>query len=351
MNHPWRTVRLPLILCGIFAFLLLRAPALSVQGFESGIQLCVQTVLPALFPFFVICELLVACPLQGTALKTVARLLGFRQEKAALALLLSWIGGYAVCARLTRQLARNGSLTRREANLLLILGCCSSPGFVVGCVGGLLLGNIRLGIVLYIVQIAANLLCAALCLPFLSASKNNLSLSACPSDSPAGPSFSIALNAAVTSCLQVCGCVLFFRIAGAVLSPFLPSHPLSPPFLSALLEISAGCFDFAAQGGRWALYGCCLCLSGLGLSVWAQLSLLLQGAGSLRLLAASRGLHCIIYMLLVRLLAGLLPGTTAVYSTLASRVIPSHRLPWDAALLVFCFVCAALYKVRQNFYN
>lgn len=349
MNQHWKTVRLPLLLCGIFSFLLLRNPGLASEGFQSGLQLCTQTVLPALFPFFVVCELLVACPLHGMALRLLAYLFGFRQEKAGLALLLSWIGGYAVCARLTHHLSCHGELTRREADLLLLLGCCSSPGFVIGCVGGLLLGNLRLGVLLYAVQIAANLLSAACCLPFLP-SQDTSALSH-PDTTASTPNFSMALNTAVNSCMQVCGCVLFFRIVSAVMQPFLPPYPIALPIFSALLEISSGCFDFAAQGGQWALYGCCFCLSVLGLSVWAQLSVLLQGTGSLRLLAVSRCIHLFVSFFLMRMLVCFLPGATAVYSTLPSRVIPTHRLPWDAAFLGFCFICAALYKVRQNFYN
>lgn len=353
MNQRWKTVRLPILFCLLFSFLLLRDPKLASQGFQSGLQLCIQTVLPALFPFFVVCELLLACPLQGALLRRLAHILGMEHEKTALAVLLSWVGGYAVCARLANQLSRSGILTRRDENLLLVLGCCSSPGFVVGCVGGLLLGNLRLGILLYALQIAANLLCAALCLPFLSSRQTGSSPSRCvqPPISNGG-AFPAALNSAVNSCLQVCGCVIFFRIAGAVIVPLLPAHPLVKPILSSILEISAGCFDFAAEGGQFALYGCCFCLSGLGLSVWAQISLLLQGVGSLRLLAASRVLHLLVFSAFVRIFVGFLPGSiTAVYSTLESRVIPTHRLPMDAAFLVFCFVCAALYKVRQNFYN
>ena len=50
---------------------------------------------------------------------------------------------------------------------LLCLGCCSGPGFVVGYIGGLLLGSTSLGALLYAGQLAANLLAAGLCLPML----------------------------------------------------------------------------------------------------------------------------------------------------------------------------------------
>lgn len=143
----------------------------------------------------------------------------------------------------------------------------------------------------------------------------------------------------------------FFRTVAVVLLPYLPNSVWSAPVVSALLEISSGCADFASLGGRAALYGCCACLSLLGVSVWAQILLLSQGAVPLRLLLIQRCIHLACFLFIIRLSARYLPGTSTVYRTLADRVITIQRLPLDAAIVGFIFLCAALYKVRQNFYN
>ena len=83
-------------------------------------------------------------------------------------------------------------------------------------------------------------------------------------------SISTAITSAVTSSLSVCGCVVFFRLVGAVLGAVIP---LPSVLVSAALEVSAGCADFAVLGGQAALYGCCAVLSLLGVSVWAQMQL------------------------------------------------------------------------------
>lgn len=342
--------RVVAVLCLLLSVLLLRAPALAAKGFAEGLRLCVETVLPALFPFFVLCEWLISLRGPHPLLRRVSRFLGFGREEGVLALLLSWFGGYAVCARLTGRLTRNGTLTERESAFLLMLGCCSSPGFVIGCVGGLMLGSLKLGVLLYALQLAANLISTLACLPLLPARRGASGRAACADTAePAG--FSLAVSSAVSSCLNVCGCVVFFRTLAAAAEPFLPHIPQVRPLLSALQEITAGCADFAALGGRAALYGCCLCLSVLGLSVWAQLALLLQGAASLRLLALNRLLHLLLLPALTAGAVRLLPGVLPVYRSLPARVIPAHRLAPDAALVAFLFLCAALYKLRQNFYN
>lgn len=349
MYQPGKTIYLPVLFCSLLGILFLKEPQLAARGFESGLRLCADTVLPALFPFFVLTDLLLSCPFRGIAFRPAARCLGMRNNAGILVVLLSWLGGYAVCARLVGTLRRNQSLDERDASLVLLLGCCSSPGFVIGCVGGLLMGNLRLGVLLYCLQLAANLLAAVFCLGLLPEK------SSCCHDATEEiskqPSLSHSIGNAVSSSLQVCGCVLFFRMIGAVMTPMLPDNPLMVPAASACLEISAGCADFAALGGSFALYGCCVCLSLLGLSVWVQLSMLLQGVVPMRLLFVHRVLHLILFLIMVRVSVHFLPGTTAVYRSMAPRVITAQRLPLDAAMVVFLFLCASLYKVRQNFYN
>ena len=146
-----------------FGVLVLAVPEAAARGFAGGTALCLQSVLPALFPFFVVCELLTAAPPPAALLRPMQRVLGLESAETARALLLSWVGGYAVCARLAGQLYGAGRITRRDAALLQVLGCCSGPGFVIGCVGGALLGNVRLGVVLYAAQIGANLGAGAVC--------------------------------------------------------------------------------------------------------------------------------------------------------------------------------------------
>ena len=152
----------------------------------------------------------------------------------------------------------------------------------------------------------------------------------------------------MTSSLSVCGCVVFFRLAGAVLCRVLP---LPAAVVSAVLEISAGCADLAALGGQAALYGCCGVLSLLGVSVWAQIQLFAGAAFCPRVLFVSRCLHFVLLQIAVRLCVQALPGAAAVCSTLSARVVPLWRMPTDAAVWGVIFLAAALYKLRQSLYN
>ena len=161
-------------------------------------------------------------------------------------------------------------------------------------------------------------------------------------------SISTAITSAVTSSLSVCGCVVFFRLVGAVLGAVIP---LPSVLVSAALEVSAGCADFAVLGGQAALYGCCAVLSLLGVSVWAQMQLFAGAAFCPQVLLASRLLHLVFLQGILRFCVRFLPGDVGVCSTLSARIVPLLHLPPDAAAAGFVFLCAALYKAWQNLYN
>ena len=336
---------------------LLLDPHAAANGFLQGGQLCVRSVLPALFPFFVICHLVVESPVArrlGLPLRPLARACGIAEDEAGTVLLLSWLGGYAACAQILGQLRRSGQLSERSGVLLLLVGCCSGPGFVIGCIGGQLLGSVGLGVMLYVLQLSANLLAAACLVPLLPHFCSGRAALPCPPPGKAksgGPSLSAAIDGGVTSSLGVCGCVIFFRMVQAVLLPLLAAFPLAPAFCAALLEISGGCADFAALGGKAALYGICFCLSILGFSVFTQLAALLHGTIPLAPLYFARGLHVLFLCGLVRLAGPWLPGAAAVFSTLAPRVIATTRLAPDAAWVSLLFFCALLYKGGKRIYN
>ncbi|MGN0652000.1 MAG: nucleoside recognition domain-containing protein [Gemmiger sp.] len=330
-------------------------PEAAALGFGEGLRLCAGSLLPALFPFFVVCELLSAsslCRWLGAPLRPLTKRLGLGAQESGSALLLSWLGGYAVCARLAAGLRERGILSRREATLLLVLGCCSGPGFVVGCVGGQLLGSVSLGVFLYLLQILSNLLVTVLLALIWRGDRESF---ACGRTAAVHENITLpqAIGRAVDSSMTVCGCVVFFRILYRLAESLLSSQGSGAllSFLSGFLEISAGCADFAQQG---SLTGICFCLSILSLSVFAQLAALLDGCVSLKILGISRILHLAVMQVLFRLSVRLVPGSMAVFSSLAPRVIVIRREQPDTVLAIFFFLCAALfqlYKLCRSFYN
>ena len=102
--------RLPLlaVLCCFSALLLL--PEVSAQAARDAMLLCAQTLIPSLFPFFVLSSLLIACgasELLSALLSPLMRPLFGLSGTGAAALALGLCGGYPVGARTAAELVEN----------------------------------------------------------------------------------------------------------------------------------------------------------------------------------------------------------------------------------------------------
>ena len=137
------------LLLALFAAALLLRPVAAASAAREALALCLKSVLPSLFPFFVLSSLLVAgggAAALGRALEPMMRPLFRLGGAGAGALVLGLVGGYPVGARTAAELHRRGALSRSEAERLL--GFCNNagPGFILGVCGGTVFGDARAGL-------------------------------------------------------------------------------------------------------------------------------------------------------------------------------------------------------------
>ncbi len=264
--------------------LLLCAAALSVrtqacsQAAREAVRLCMETVIPSLFPFMVLSSLLVAC---GTAAALGRRLRGLcgalfgLSGAGAGALALGLVGGYPVGARCAAELVRGGGLSREEGERLLAFCNNAGPGFILGMCGTAAFHRARAGAWLYLVHVLAALLTGVLL------RRHGAVPAAQPGRMPEKP-LSHALGPAVrASCAgmgTVCGFVVLFavllRMAEGVTGT-LP--PLWRALLAGTIELTSGVLSLPDTRAGFV---CCAALLGWGgLSVHAQTLAMLEGSG------------------------------------------------------------------------
>lgn len=110
----------------------------SLQGAREGISLCVLVVIPSLFPFLFLSAMLPS-RLLGTRIRSIGglcRLCGIPDGAESL-LLLSFLGGYPVGAKMVYDAYRQGCISKPAA--CRMLGFCNNagPAFLFGMIGGL----------------------------------------------------------------------------------------------------------------------------------------------------------------------------------------------------------------------
>lgn len=315
------------LLCAVLS--LLSCPEESLEAARGGVTLCLNVIIPSLFPFFVLSALVVDLGLSryfGRALQWMMRPLFHVSGTCASALALGLIGGYPVGARTAISLYEKGLCSKTEAERMLAFCNNSGPAFILGVVGVGVFSSSRAGIFLYLAHAAASL-CVGFLFRFYKARSPALPASSASAPPPAlrfSAAFTDAVKSAFSGTLNICAFVLFFtvfirllcvsgvlpvfsRLLSALLSPFGFSRPAAEHLLTGFVEMTSGVWALSG-GGRLAgrLSMAAFMLGWAGLSVHCQVLSFLGSSGlSIRPYMTGKLLHGVFSALLVHLFSGL----------------------------------------------
>lgn len=146
---------------GICLIFLILDSSLVLQGAQEGLDLCLKTVIPSLFPFIVITSMLTSSVNLGSRyLGYAAGWLGI-PDAASSVVIPAFLGGYPVGAKCVHDLYRNGNLEKKQAERLLAFCSNAGPSFLFGMVSGFFPEPYMVWI-LWIIHIASALMTAAL---------------------------------------------------------------------------------------------------------------------------------------------------------------------------------------------
>ena len=285
-------VTLAAVLSGALALLLLFCESVAAQGVRDGTELCLTSVIPALFPFFAVSQLLVslgAAEVLGRAAGPLFRRLFGIGGAGASAFLLGLIGGYPVGAKTTESLVRQGLLTPEDGVLLLTFCNNAGPAFILGIVGSGVFHSPRAGVWLYLLHAAsATAVGLVFCFIrkcimkpetscFVQVSGTSCNFPAAgrrkPAPSPAA-AFIGAVLGGVTAMAGVCGFVIFFLVVLRLAESFLG---MLPPMAAGFVELTNGILRLTAD--RAGFISAAALLGWGGLSVHCQTAAVLGGSG------------------------------------------------------------------------
>jgi len=269
----------------------------AIIAVQNTLVLCYKTVIPSLFPFFVLSGILTA----GSFIKTVAKWLSPIMKPifgisgaGALPFVIGIVSGYPMGASVCAELYRSGAITRREAMRLLPFSNNSGPLFIIGAVGTAMLGDPHVGVVLYGVHIACAIL-VGICFRFYHGAERHYERMPTKKITSA-VSFSQIMANSVSTMLLVCGFIIFFAVITACIMPMINS--LFPKSLSLLvnsiLEVTNGAFTIvhAPLSPRLMLSFLSAAIGFGGICVMMQVSGIITPVGlSVKTYAVGKALH------------------------------------------------------------
>ena len=213
---------------------------------RGALSLCAVTILPSLFPFFVLSILLSRLGIPrtlGQRLGFAARLFGV-SGAGLTALPVGLLGGYPMGAACVSELLACGEIDENEAGRLLLFCNNSGPAFLIGAVGAGAFGSARAGFLLYAAHGSAALLTGFL---FRGPGGGSAEAKPIPAE-PFTAAFPAAVRQAVSAALTVCGFVVCFSVLLGLLEAWgLPALlGLDTPERRALL---CGFFEIGSAVG------------------------------------------------------------------------------------------------------
>lgn len=158
-----------------FGIFLVQNPDLSIIGVKSGINMCLNVIVPSLFPFIFFSSLMINSGIFNTLGKIfspISKYLFSLPPPSSSVILLSLIGGFPVGAKGIKDLFEKDEINSEQAERMLMFCVNAGPAFILGVIGNSLIKNMNIANIILISQIVSSLIIATF-LGFLSRKKNN----------------------------------------------------------------------------------------------------------------------------------------------------------------------------------
>ena len=273
--------------------LVMLSPESTVSSMKNALRLCAETLIPSLFPFMAISDMLVRCggaDLLGRILHRPMRALFGVSGEGAGAVLLGFVSGFPIGARSAFSLYREGRISKNELERLLSFSNIPSSAFIINAVGISLFGSRSFGITLYMIVLISAIATGILQrLAFGSkVKKGEPTLSETKYHTPKRrndigiPTLTASVCDSALGMLKVCAFVLFFNALVGALSATADAIPL-PQSIKAMVfgffELTGGISAASELSPNTAALLAALFAGWSGLSVHLQIISLCPDGG------------------------------------------------------------------------
>lgn len=296
-----------LLICTAVLWLLILYSDAVRACVTEALGLCARSVIPALFPFMAVSSVMTALGLGELLSGPFGNFMSLwhMDGAAASALIMGFVGGYPMGARTAAELYRARLLTREETERLLTFCNNANPVFLITVLGQGIFGDLRTGMWLWLIHIAAALL-AGLLLGRGSRRSAHARRSVPPVFRAASlpAAFVDGVRSALTGTLNVCAFVVIFSLAAL---PLRAIGGTAGAMLTGALELFSALPRLPAGRAGFVLAA--------GLAGWGSVSVLCQTAVILRAEGLSaapclrgKAVHGLLSALLAVMLAGYVIG-------------------------------------------
>ena len=307
----------------------------SADAAGNALRVCALSVVPSLFPFFVLSKLLLSGGFSVPVLGRFAEKCFGVSAPCLSAFFVSILGGYPAGAAAVTDLYKNGEITKQDAERALCFCNNSGPALFLSFIGGKILGSIEQGLLLYLIHVLSAVLCGRLFSVGIGSTVQIRKMKSMRTEQ--GKTLTEAISESCVALLQISGLIVFFSVMLAVVEeiglfrligriPFLPVAE-AKALLCGIFELSGGIL--CSANARFGFVLCAFLTGWGGFCVHMQTRALWQQVA----LRPKR-----------YLCAKLLHGLISALFALACMRPGALSLSVCAAVLLFCLFFPAISK-------
>ena len=212
-----------LILLLVLSFLHL---AVLKDAVGEALALCAASLIPSHFPFVIYTELCFASKEGQRLFSLLARPFAFffrTSREGAAAYLYGLIFGFPLGVKIIADAYKEGSISKEEAERLLLFSNNTGPSFLIGAVGIGLLGSAEAGLFLYLIEWLVSFLAGVACGRGKEASILKPAAEYCLKSKVSFPKI---MQKCIAQMLGICGYVIFFSVLASLLSPLFSLYKI-----------------------------------------------------------------------------------------------------------------------------
>lgn len=206
-----------------------------------ALNIWVNNLIPALFPFFIISDILINYNVTEyipKIIKIICKSLFNISDNMLTIFILSMISGFPSNARNTRIFYDKGLITLEEANHILIFSHFSNPVFILTTVAIFFFNNQKVGIILLITHYLSNVI-LGICFRNKNTISNN-SGNYNYRNNDFGTIFISSIKKAVDTILLICGILTIFLMLSSIIINTFSFNSYNAMLIKGFFEITIG---------------------------------------------------------------------------------------------------------------
>ena len=216
--------------------------SLVFNSINYALSIWVNNLIPTLFPFFIISDILINYKFTDYIPKIFRKICKYLfniTDNMITILLLSIISGFPSNARNTRTLYDNGEISLYEANHILIFSHFSNPLFILTTVAIFFFNNKDLGIILLVSHYLSNFILGLLFRRYFN-HNDKLTSNSKVVKNDFGNVLIGAIKKSIDTILLICGIVTVFMLLSSIISNTFNFNIYNSMLIKGILEITIG---------------------------------------------------------------------------------------------------------------